>query len=124
MRITLHLDTFNRVGPCAYAILWLDRETLQWSREGHVGLDLPEWGRLVVDGHGTLVCGTHDNRALCVLEGLQLDGTDGPFEGETGSAQWCAYAGLPSAQGHWPVQCVDQESVEPEHGLFAADDAE
>lgn len=123
MRITLHLDTFDRVSPCAYAILWLDKEARQWSREGHVGLDLPEWGTLVVDTYGTLVCGTHGTRPLCVLEGLQLDGTDGPFEGETGSAQWCAHAGLPSAQGHWHVQCIDQESGEPEHGLFAADDA-
>jgi hypothetical protein len=112
MRITLHLDTFDRVSPCAYAILWLDREARQWSREGHVGLDLPEWGTVVVDSHGTQVCGMRDTRPLCVLEG------------ETGRAQWCAHAGLPSAEGHWHVQCVDQESVDPEHGLFASDDVE
>lgn len=38
MRITLHLDTFDRIDPNAYAILWLDNETHNWSREGHAGL--------------------------------------------------------------------------------------
>ena len=45
MRITLHLDTFD-TDPFAYAILWLDDQTLKWSREGHAGLALPEWGTL------------------------------------------------------------------------------
>ncbi|WP_144158155.1 DUF3564 domain-containing protein [Paraburkholderia sp. BCC1885] len=122
MRVTLHLDTFDRVDPCAYAILWLDKETRQWSREGHLGLDLPEWGTLVSDPHGTMICGAQSTRPLCVLENLDLDSTGGPFEGETGRAQWCAHAGLPSAQGHWHVQCIDDASIQPEHGLFAADD--
>ena len=31
MRLTLHLDTFDRVNPMAFAILWLDNEKRQWS---------------------------------------------------------------------------------------------
>ena len=67
MRLTVHLDMFDRVNPCAYAIVWLDRHTRKWSREGHVGLDLPEWGILIADTGNTLICAPHDKRALCVL---------------------------------------------------------
>lgn len=49
MRLTIHLDTFDRVNPMAFAILWLDNQTRQWSREGHMGLDLPDSGALHVD---------------------------------------------------------------------------
>ncbi len=44
MRLTIHLDTFDRLNPMAFVILWLDKEMRQWSREGHHGLDLPRWG--------------------------------------------------------------------------------
>lgn len=45
MRITVHLDTFE-CSTAAYAILWLDRESGKWSREGHAVIDLPEWRTL------------------------------------------------------------------------------
>ena len=121
MRITVHLDTFDRVNPCAYAILWLDQDTHKWSREGHVGLDLPEWGSLAVDGSNTLICAPHGTRSLCVLEGLNVEGRDGPFEGETGTAQWCGYDSVPDVPGHWHVQCVDQDTAVAEHSVFADD---
>ncbi|EIN02580.1 DUF3564 family protein [Paraburkholderia hospita] len=125
MRITLHLDTFDRIDPNAYAILWLDNETHNWSREGHAGLPLPEWGKLRVDTRGTLVCGRHDARPLFVLEGLAMDAQTGPFEGESGAALlWCCseHESGPRATGHWRVQCVDGDSVLAEHSVFAEDD--
>jgi hypothetical protein len=119
MRITIHLDTFDRVDPCAYAILWLDKESHKWSREGHMGLNLPEWGTYNADRADTLICGPHGARPLCVLEGLELDRHDGPFEGETGRAEWHRGEGLAPELGHWHVQYIDDACVEPEHGLFA-----
>ncbi|RDJ99740.1 DUF3564 domain-containing protein [Paraburkholderia lacunae] len=124
MRLTIHLDTFNRVNPMAFAILWLDNETRQWSREGHMGLELPEWGALHVDCGNTLVCGPHDSTPCCVLEGLDLNAESGPFEGETGRAQWRSDPGRSLMTGHWHVQCVDNESTQPENSIFAANDSE
>jgi cytochrome c551/c552 len=124
MRITLHLDTFDRVSPCAYAILWLDQDTHKWSREGHVCLDLPEWGSLKVDAGTTLISVPDGTRSLCVLEGLKLDGRHGPFEGETGTAHWCGYGSAPGMSGHWHVQCVDTEATRAEHGVFAGEDGD
>jgi len=120
MRLTVHLDAFDCTRPMAFAILWLDKDTRQWSREGHHGLDLPEWGTLRVDGGNTLMCGPRDATPLCVLEGLDLKDRSGPFEGETGRAQCCAERGRLLMTGHWHVQCVDNEQAQPEHGLFAA----
>ena len=120
MRLTVHLDTFDRVHPMAFAILWLDNDTRQWSREGHHGLDLREWGVLHVDRGNTLVGGAGGSAPVCLLEGLDLNDPDGPFEGETGRAQWCAERGRDLTSGHWHVQCIDTDQIEPEDGLFAA----
>ncbi|WP_233858120.1 DUF3564 domain-containing protein [Paraburkholderia sp. HD33-4] len=120
MRLTVHLDTFDRVNPMAFAILWLDKDTRQWSREGHFGLELPEWGALHVDCGNTLVCAPHSSAPVCVLEGLDLNQVDGPFEGEVGRVQWCAERGRSLISGHWRVQCIDVEQTEPENGVFAA----
>lgn len=122
MRLTIHLDTFDRVNPMAFPILWFDKERRQWSREGHVGLELPEWGLLHVDRGNTLVCGPHDSTPCCALEGLDLNATGGPFEGEIGRAQWWANEGGPRMTGHWHVRCVDNECEEPENGIFAGDE--
>ena len=121
MRITLHLDTFDRIDPNAYAILWLDNENHKWSREGHAGLQLPEWGKLRVDARGTLVCGRHDAHPLFILEGLAMQAQTGPFEGESGEALWyCSeHESGPCAAGHWRVQCVDEDTVLAEHNVFA-----
>ncbi|CAG9252242.1 conserved hypothetical protein [Paraburkholderia unamae] len=121
MRITLHLDTFDRVDPNAYAILWLDNETCRWSREGHAGLQLPEWGTLQVQTRSTLVCGQHDARPLFVLEGLAVEAQTGPFEGESGEALWRCENG-PHIAGHWHVQCVDNDAVLAEESVFAEDE--
>ncbi|WP_028232863.1 DUF3564 family protein [Paraburkholderia mimosarum] len=118
MRITLHLDTFDRIDPNAYAILWLDTETCTWSREGHAGLKLPEWGQLHVGSCGTQVCGQHDEDPLFILEGLALEDQIGPFEGESGEAHWRCENG-PQTAGHWHVRCIDKDAVLAEDSLFA-----
>ncbi len=82
MRLTVHVDSFDNVDPSAYAILWLDAGTRRWSREGHFGLDLPEWGTWTVEQDGTLIRSPHDTRSLCVLDGLDMNRPGGPFEGE------------------------------------------
>jgi hypothetical protein len=63
-------------------------------------------------------CRPHDTSARCVLERLDLNGPGGPFEGETGRGN----AGRASVTGLWHVQCIDQETTLPEHGVFAADE--
>jgi hypothetical protein len=83
-------------------------------------LDLPEGGTLLADCGNTLVCAPHDPAPICILEGLDFDDRSGPFEGETGCVQWCAERGRTLMNGHWRVQCIDNEQAEPEHGLFAA----
>jgi hypothetical protein len=70
----------------------------------------------------TLVCGPHDATPCGVLEGFDLNAASGPFEGETGRAQWCSDAGGSLITGHWHVQCVDNENTEPEDGIFGGDD--
>jgi len=119
MRLILHPNTFDRLNPTAFGILWLDKETRQWSREGHQGLDLPQWGALHVDSGNRLVCGHHDSTPFCVLEGLDLNAPGGPFEGETGHAQWCANEGRTLMSDRWHVQCIDTESPDPESSIFA-----
>jgi Protein of unknown function (DUF3564) len=121
MRITVHLSTFDQLNPRAYAIIWLDRDRQQWSRESHSGLALPAWGTLRAEPGGTLICDERGSAPLLVLEGFALDGAIGPFEGETGGAIW--NASRRTSRGHWHVQCVDEVRSEPEHSLFAGDGA-
>jgi hypothetical protein len=123
MRITVHLDTFDRINPCAYAILWLDDASLKWSREAHMGLELPEWGLLRMEANRTLLCGQFGGKPLGVLEGLALRKHGGPFEGETGRAHWYTHDAATGEPGHWHVQCVDEQTTEPEFGIFADDEA-
>lgn len=120
MRITVHLSTFERLNPCAYAILWLDRERRQWSRESHFGLDLPAWGVLETHGGATQICAQRGSAPLLSLEGLDLEDGDGPFEGETGSAQW---RGKRHSAGHWYVQCIDEDTARAENSMFSDDSA-
>ena len=126
MRITLHLDTFDRIDPNAYAILWLDNVTHTWSREGHAGLQFPECGKLRGDARGTLVCSTHDARPLFILEGLAIGAEEiGPFEGESGEALWCCREREAELRvgGRWRVQCVDKDTMLAEHSVFAEDES-
>jgi hypothetical protein len=123
MRITVHLDTFDRIDPCAYAVLWLEKESRKWSREGHAGLSLPEWGIWKATPAGTSICSPRDAQPLCVLEGLGLGEHTGPFEGEAGRAQWCGAEDPQSTTGHWHVQCIDEDLAQPECSVFAGDGA-
>ena len=119
MRITLHLETLDRVNPAAYAILWLDDTSFKWSREAHLGLALPAWGTLRTDAGNTLICGPFDTQPLCVLEGLALGKQGGSFDRETGRAHLYPRDEANAKSGHWHVQCVDCEHIEPEFGIFA-----
>jgi len=123
MRITVHLDSFDRLDPTAYAIVWLDRDTGKWSREGHASIALPPWGCFdIADGDARLSDAT-DRHTLCVLEGLRFGPDAGPFEGEEGTANWRANALAEPAAGRWHVQWIDDSEAVPEHGLFADDPA-
>lgn len=115
MRITIHLSTFEDINPCAYAIVWIDRDAQRWSRESHFGLALPIWGTVRSQPGVTVLCAPHDGTPLCELDGLELNGESGPFEGETGSAQWCS----DHARGHWHIQCIDDAVALPENSVFA-----
>lgn len=121
MRVTLHLDSFDRLAPGAWAIVWIDTEVGKWSREGHAGMALPQWGRYRsyrgAQGETCLVAG-EAGPELCTIEGLDLGAAGGPFEGEHGHAQWHGDAHEP-VQGDWHVQCVDETANVPEEGLFA-----
>jgi hypothetical protein len=121
MRITVHLDTFDGPDPSVYAILWLDREARKWSREGHAGIDLPEWGEFEASGADTRIDGQHTGHALCVLEKLDLSNFGRPYEGESGRALWYHRAHHAPIAGRWHVQCLDSTGSAPEHGVFADD---
>ena len=107
MRITVHLDTFDRVCPCGYAILEIDKQTHRWMCENQVGLTLPKKGLLVATSTGTLVCRQTDQEQECLLEGLDIFAPDGPFEGETGLALWYGNQGIQPAAGHWHVELAE-----------------
>lgn len=121
MRVTLHLDSFNRVDPSAYAIVWLDKEAGKWSREGHAGMSLPDWGCYDCEQGNTRLLAADDLHTLCVLEGLDLGPATGPFEGEEGSASWRVRADAAPVDGRWHVQWIDDTAPVPEYGLFADD---
>ncbi len=53
MRITAHLDRYDRHNPDACAIVWLDTQSGKWSREGHVGAGVPPWGHAGHASDGT-----------------------------------------------------------------------
>lgn len=118
MRITIHLSTFDELNPCAYAIVWIDRDARKWSRESHFGVALPQWGRVDSQPDVTRLCAPDGGPAVCELSGFDLDSADGPFEGETGGARLCDE----NARGHWYVQCVDTETSPAEHSVFADDE--
>jgi hypothetical protein len=118
MRITIHLSMFDELNPCAYAIVWIDRDARKWSRESHFGVALPKWGEVDAQPGAARLCGPHDGSAVCELHDFDLETADGPFEGETGEARWCGE----NARGHWYVQCIDTEATQAERSLFADDE--
>lgn len=119
MRVTIHLDAFDKFDPSAYVVLWCDKETQRWSREGHHGVDLPEWGSFEEIASHTLVQDARGFHTFCALEGLKMAECDGPYEGEIGTAHWLDAQGHRVAAGQWNVQCVDQAIPHPEHSAFA-----
>jgi hypothetical protein len=104
MRITIHIDTFDRVSPCGYAVLEIDKDARHWVRSSQCGLSLPKEGPLVPAANGTLVCHPTNQEHLSLLEGLDAFSPDGPFEGETGAAMWYADLGIQPVAGHWHVE--------------------
>ncbi|SAL59926.1 DUF3564 domain-containing protein [Caballeronia telluris] len=122
MRITVKLDAFERVDSGAFAILWLDKDTRRWSREGHQSVDLPDWGDLQARPDGTLICGQHADSPLCVLERLDFDVAGGPSEGQAGRALWYVHGSPEPAAGRWHVQCIDRERIKAEHSVFAGEE--
>ncbi|ALP67110.1 MULTISPECIES: DUF3564 domain-containing protein [Paraburkholderia] len=118
MRITVHLDTFQ-CADVAYAVLWLDRESRKWSREGHAVIDLPAWGALTYPQRNTRIHGAGHDRAICELTGLNLGSPASPCEGESGQALWYRHAHHAPIPGKWHIQCVDNAESDPENGVFA-----
>jgi|SRR6516225_7231497 hypothetical protein len=119
MRVTVHLDSFDHLDPSAYAIIWVDTGTKKWSREGHAGVSLSEWGQCCPSPGGTTLQACEDQREVCTLEGLDLATTEGPFEGECGDVRWSQRLNAGRLEGRWHVQCVDESVPDPEDGLFA-----
>ncbi|BCG04844.1 hypothetical protein PPGU19_094120 (plasmid) [Paraburkholderia sp. PGU19] len=118
MRITVHLDTFQ-CAEVAHAVLWLDRESRKWSREGHAVIDLPEWGTLAYTKGNTRIHAADHDRATCELTGLDLGSTAGPCEGASGQALWYRHAHHTPIPGKLHIQCVDNTASDPENGVFA-----
>ncbi|MDR5762328.1 DUF3564 family protein [Caballeronia sp. LZ035] len=122
MRITVKLDGFEGAQSAAYAILWLDKETRRWSREGHQAVEVPDWGGLRAGTNGTMICGQHVEEPICVLERLDFDAPGGPCEGLAGRVLWYADGAdgaNPHSTGRWHVQCIDREQIQAEHSVFA-----
>lgn len=119
MRITVHLDTFSALNPGAFAVLWCDQETRRWSREGHAGIDLPEWGVLRNDGCDTVLQDAACSCTLFALEGLDLVDCPSPHRGEDGVALYRPGMSAFGTAGHWSVQCVDGAPVHAERSVFA-----
>ncbi|WP_321948157.1 DUF3564 family protein [Paraburkholderia sp. J10-1] len=119
MRVTVHLDSFDQLDPTAYAIIWIDTEGRKWSREGHAGVTLPEWGQCCSSPRGTSLLACEDQREVCLLEALDLGASDGPFEGEGGAAHLNAGISTGPLEARWRVQCIDESVPDPEDGLFA-----
>ena len=119
MRVTVHLDSFDRLDPAAYAIIWIDTAAKKWSREGHAGVNLPEWGQCRRTAEGTSLLASEGQREVCTVDGLDLQASVGPFEGESGRARWNPRMNAEPLEGRWHVQCVDESVPDPEDGLFA-----
>ncbi|WP_350029440.1 DUF3564 family protein [Caballeronia sp. GAWG1-5s-s] len=122
MRITVKLDGFEGAPPAAYAILWLDKETRRWSREGHQSVDVPDWGGLGSAADGTLICHPHEQQPVCKLEELDVEAPGGPPEGVAGRVLWYAEGASNPRVGRWHVQCVDRAQIKAEHSVFAGDE--
>ncbi|KAK45657.1 hypothetical protein BG58_16940 [Caballeronia jiangsuensis] len=109
MRITIHLDTFDRVSPCAYAILEIDQHSGRWTCSSQYGLHMPREGVVEKSPRGTELRRAEDKSLICVLESFDTY-PSGPFEGETGATLWYGEQGMQPAPGHWHVEVVTDDS--------------
>jgi hypothetical protein len=121
MRITVKLDGFEGAQPAAFAILWLDRETRRWSREGHQAVDMPDWGGLRCASDGTTICCQKNQHSFGVLEQFDVNAPGGPAEGREGRVVWYADGAGPQMTGRWHVQCIDRDSIKAERSVFAGE---
>ncbi|MFM0136298.1 DUF3564 family protein [Caballeronia grimmiae] len=111
MYITLHLDTFDRVNPCAYANLEIDQRAGTWTSSSQRGLHMPREGVVEKTARGTELRRAHDSDLICILEGLDAV-PNGPPKGETGPTLWYGEQAIQPASGHWHVELVTDESEE------------
>lgn len=109
MHITVHLDTFDRVSPCAYAILEIDQRVGTWTCSSERGLHMPHEGVVEKTARGTELRRAQDSGLICILEGFDAVPA-GPFEGETGPTLWYGEQAIQPAPGHWHVELVTDES--------------
>jgi hypothetical protein len=124
MRITVKLDGFEGADSAAWAILWLDKETRRWSREGHQSVEVPDWGGLRASSDGTIICCQKNQETFCLLEQFDVDAPNGPCEGLEGRVVWYVVSGGNATQtlaGRWHVQCIDREQIKAEHSVFAGE---
>ncbi|WP_244817174.1 DUF3564 family protein [Caballeronia sp. Lep1P3] len=121
MRITVKLDGFEGMQAAAYAILWLDKESRRWSREGHQSIDVPDWGGLRAASNGTMIYDPRAQQPVCMLEQLDVDAPGGPSEGLAGRVLWYA-DGAAQSVGRWHVQCIDRAQIKAEHSVFAGEE--
>ncbi|MFM0326490.1 DUF3564 family protein [Caballeronia glebae] len=111
MRITVHLDTFDRVSPCAYAIIEIDKRSGHWKCLSQRGLHLPCEGVIGKAVAGTELRVARDHELICILESFDAF-PEGPFEGQTGPTLWYGEQGIQPAPGHWHVELVTDESAD------------
>ncbi|WP_277183276.1 DUF3564 family protein [Caballeronia sp. BR00000012568055] len=106
MRITVHLDTFDRVSPCAYAILNLDPASHRWHCSNQHGLHVPIDGLFREADMCLALYDLDEDALICELESFNMNDMQGPFEGETGLALWYGEQAIQPAAGHWHVDLV------------------
>jgi len=110
MRITLHLDNLDCVAPRPYAVVWIDKQTHTWSREGYIGVSLPTWGTLRSEADHTLIYGPNEGLPLCVLEDFSLKPSSRNQTCKGGAVQWCGSAEPTARTGCWLVKSDDREA--------------
>jgi hypothetical protein len=123
MRVTIKLDAFDHADSDAFAVLWLDRETQRWSREGHEALDLPTWGILRELPQGRAICDATRGRTLMMLQALAFEAcAPQDVQEARGPAEYFPTEGNAADTGHWHVQCVEREPIQAEHDSFCTFD--
>lgn len=116
MRLTILINGPDPAINHDYALLCLDMDKLQWSREAHSGVDLPEWGELNAFGGRIVLTGSSEHETLCILNGLQIS-----RRGEISNADGVAFMSnpcQPKTTWHWRLQAVDRTKIRAENALL------